>query len=226
MTEAPADQNVPTEMPAWRTTTAHAGAIGSDLPEQSGSSGQEMPAQSESNSNTFEPSPAIFSAPSPHREGATSTANLPPAAVKTPATAGLVETLGLGLQRIQQSGNNRVDLKVPLEGGGEVGIQLRLEHGRVQACVTTDSIELREALQKGWAQLATRSETAGAPLAHLTFRSFAENSTAFSEGQHRERQPEPHHDRPTYTPSRQLKRPRRATAITRASTNHGLTTWA
>ena len=86
------------------------------------------------------------------------------------STAAIVQELGHGLDRIQQHGSHRVDLRLSLEGGGEVSIALQMRDGAVHASFQTASPELREALQQGWAQMANR-ENQPIPLADPVFKS-------------------------------------------------------
>jgi flagellar hook-length control protein FliK len=85
------------------------------------------------------------------------------------SSAAIVQELGHGLDRIQQHGSHRVDLRLSLEGGGEVSIALQMRDGAVHASFQTASPELREALQQGWAQMANR-ENQAIPLADPVFK--------------------------------------------------------
>jgi hypothetical protein len=114
-------------------------------------------------------------------------ANVP----KPMAPAAVLAEVGLHLDRIQQRGDNRVDLQLSLEGGGEVNIELQMRNGAVHTSIVTGSPELREALQQGWSQLALRSENLGTSLADPVFKAPPATSPNAGQQDFRERRHEP-----------------------------------
>ncbi len=150
-------------------------------------------------------------------------------APKPMAPAAVIDHVGLGLESIRQHGHDRVDLRLSLEGGGEVSIELQMRDGAVHASFLTGSKELREALQHGWSQLASRSESAGMPLAEPVFKAPATASTNAGQQEFRERRQEPPPQEQAaqafYPTPQQPKRPGQPVIPGRPSTT-GLNLWA
>ena len=150
-------------------------------------------------------------------------------ALKPTAPAAVVDEVGLGLERMQQQGHSRVELRLALEGGGEVSIELQVRDGAVQASFITGSAELRDALQQSWSQLASRSEHFGMSLAAPIFK---EPATASANGGHQNFRERGHEPQQEQNPSPDLcaaahqpKRPGPSTVPRRTSTS-GLSAWA
>ena len=146
------------------------------------------------------------------------------------STAAVIGEVGRGLERIQQHGDNRVDLRLSLEGGGEVTIQLQMRDGAVHASFQTSSSELREALQQGWSQFTARGEASGLQLAPPVFKSPETGSFTTGHQNFRERHQEPPQEQPqhpsTFYPApNQSKRPGQTNIPVRRSSS-GLNAWA
>jgi len=155
-------------------------------------------------------------------------ANLDAASSRPMTPAAVVEEVGLGLERIQQHGNGRMDLHLSLEGGQSVSIELQVRDGAVHASFLTGSAELREALEKGWSQLAGRSESIGLPLVAPIFKAPPASSMNAGQQDFRERHNEPQQERPAvHAPFPDSPAPKRhAFNSPRTSTTTGLNTWA
>ncbi len=94
--------------------------------------------------------------------------------------AALRTELHSALERIHSHGDSVVQVKVNLQGAGEVAIQLSLRGGGLQATVQTNSPELREALQQHWSQLQSNSDPASPRLADLKFTATPEGASDFN----------------------------------------------
>ena len=135
-------------------------------------------------------------------------------APKPVAAAAIVEQLNQGLERIQQMGSNRLELRLSLEGHGAVNIDLQVRDGAVHASIATGSEELREALKQGWSQLAGRSESLGMPLRDPVFTKLVTPGSAlesasqkdFQEHRQREHRQEQSASPVPYLPSQQTRR--------------------
>ena len=102
-----------------------------------------------------------------------------PAALPPSVLAGL----NSGMDRIQQHGDSRVDLRIPLEGGSHVDIQLRLQDGAVHASLITGTPELREALRQQWSQLASSGDSLGFRLAEPAFEGAPQMGSGLAQHQ-------------------------------------------
>jgi Flagellar hook-length control protein FliK len=147
-----------------------------------------------------------------------------PAALPASVLAGLNN----GLEQIRQHGDSRVDLRLPLEGGSHVDIQLRLQDGAVHASLITASPELREALRQQWSQLASSSNSMGLRLAEPAFESAPQTGSGFAQQQsHRQQQGSTSDDSaPTAPSSRPSLKSAPGQSNTVQPTPTALTTWA
>ncbi|MGC3991901.1 MAG: hypothetical protein QM796_19840 [Chthoniobacteraceae bacterium] len=79
------------------------------------------------------------------------------AVVKSNAPSALSATtlqeLQAAVEHVRSQGDSTVQMKVSLEGAGQVEIQLSLRAGGIHATVATSSPELQEALRQHWAQI-------------------------------------------------------------------------
>jgi len=145
------------------------------------------------------------------------------------SAAAIVHEVGLGVERLQQHGSDRVDLNLSLEGGGQVSIQLQMRDGTVHASFSTGSPELRDALQQGWSQMASRSENLGVSLATPVFKAPPAATPNAGQQEYRGHREAPQQDQapaqPRFAPSQQPKRPNGSTLSTRTASN-GLSAWA
>jgi hypothetical protein len=152
-----------------------------------------------------------------------------PSTLKPMTPAAIVGEVGLGLERIQQSGNDRVDLRLSLEGGGQVSIELQMRDGAVHTSIVTGSPELRAALQQDWSQLSNRSESLGMTLASPVFKTPPTTATTTGQQDFRERRDTPRQEQNSapipFNPSHQPKRPGPFTATTLQASS-GLNAWA
>jgi hypothetical protein len=143
--------------------------------------------------------------------------------------AAIVNEVGLGVERIQQQGANRVDLNLTLEGGGHVSVELQMRDGAVHASFSTTSPELRDALQQSWSQLASRSENLGVSLAAPVFKTPPAATANAGQQEFRGHREAPQQDQapaqPRYTPSQPTKRSTGSTLSTRTASS-GLSAWA
>lgn len=158
-----------------RPVTLEKGAQGETSSDQQDAPTADNSATKQTGTETFSVSTAVHAAKSEAISKAALAAPVTPAAV--------VHEVNQGLERIQQSGHDRMDLRLTLEGGGEVSIALQVRDGAVHAAFQTNSPEMREALQKNWAQMAARSENLSIPLAEPTFKSSNNNSGNFFQQQ-------------------------------------------
>lgn len=180
-----------------RAITAEKGARG-DTPgeQQQNSSSPDNPATSRSGADGFSVTTSAHTTKSEAIAKPTENVPMTPTAV--------VKELTNGVERIQQSGHDRMDLRLTLEGGGEVSIALQVRDGAVHASFQTNSPEMREALQKGWSQMAARTESLSIPLAEPVFKSSTNTSgNSFQQQDPRERRQEPsqeqgHHQRAAF----------------------------
>jgi hypothetical protein len=161
---------------------------------------------------------------------ANSTANPSPSGATAPAPlpASVLTSLNAVLEQIQQHGDSRVDLRLPLEGGTHVDIQLRLQDGAVHASLITGSPELREALRQQWSQLASSANSTGLRLAEPAFESPSQNGSGLAQQQsHGQRQGGARDDS---TPNPQAPAPSSKNAPRPTNpiqpTQTALTTWA
>ena len=177
-----------------------------------------------------EPTPAIemSSLPAQPRPTMGTAVDQAMPAFKPVSPAAVVAEVGLGLERLQQVGDGRLDLRLSLEGGGHVRINLHLRDGTVHAAFHTDSVELREALQHGWSQLVTRSEGLGMVLAEPAFKSPVLTSANPDQQESRDRRHEPQPE-PVNPPSYPFNRPARRAddrSVAASAATNGLNVWA
>ena len=74
-------------------------------------------------------------------------------------------------QRIKATGPERVEVKLQLESGETLSIQLQLTRGEVKPVFRAESESLRVALEQNWAQFSNRAEERGVRLASAVFES-------------------------------------------------------
>ncbi len=171
---------------------------------------------------------ATFVSTAPVIPNPTATPSPTEATAAAPLPASVLTGLNGGLEQIQQHGDSRVDLRLPLEGGTHVDIQLRFQDGAVHASLITGSPELRDALRQQWSQLASTSNSLGLRLAEPAFQSPSENGSGLAQQQsHGQRQGAPRDDS---APNPQLPRPA-FKSVPRPTnplqpTQTALTTWA
>ena len=171
---------------------------------------------------------ATFVSTAPVIPNSTATPSPTEATAAAPLPASVLTGLNGGLEQIQQHGDSRVDLRLPLEGGTHVDIQLRFQDGAVHASLITGSPELRDALRQQWSQLASTSNSLGLRLAEPAFQSPSENGSGLAQQQsHGQRQGAPRDDSAPNPPlprpaSKNVSRPTNPLQPTQTA----LTTWA
>lgn len=74
-------------------------------------------------------------------------------------------------QRIKATGPESVEVKLQLESGETLSIQLQLTRGEVKPVFRAESESLRIALEQNWAQFSNRAEERGVRLASAVFES-------------------------------------------------------
>jgi hypothetical protein len=235
MNDAPAANQKPSPgVPAPRSAAAGLAAASAGLgEEQPGRSQKDAPdlnaaGKEEGNRGTPESAAVTFSAP--HLRPVTANgADLATSAAKPMTSAAVLDEVGLGLERLQQHGNNRMDLRLSLQDGGQVSIELQVRDGAVHASFLTGSAELQNALQQGWSQLVNRSESLGLSLAEPVFKTPTAASANAGQQDFRERRHEPPQEQNSssspYAASQQLKRTGRPNLPARPATS-GLNAWA
>jgi hypothetical protein len=103
-----------------------------------------------------------------------------PAVMQSPAKAAEVTRLEMtsivnqavdAAQQIKATGPERVEVKLQLESGETLSIQLQLSRGEVKPVFRAESESLRIALEQNWAQFSNRAEERGVRLASAVFES-------------------------------------------------------
>jgi hypothetical protein len=103
-----------------------------------------------------------------------------PAVMQSPAKAAEVTRLDMtsivnqaldAAQQIKATGPERVEVKLQLESGETLSIQLQLSRGEVKPVFRAESESLRIALEQNWAQFSNRAEERGVRLASAVFES-------------------------------------------------------
>jgi len=101
-----------------------------------------------------------------------------PAAVHAADATKVIDQIERALERMRTQGNQRIELRLPLQDGGEVVVKLQIEAGQVSALFRTDSQGLREALESRWTQFTTTSSERVLKVGSAVFESASmENTT-------------------------------------------------
>jgi len=75
------------------------------------------------------------------------------------------------IERLQTDGHTNVEMKVKLPDGQQLTVRLQLHAGEVRAVFRTDSAEWREAITRGWSDIAGNSGERGVRLTDPAFES-------------------------------------------------------
>jgi hypothetical protein len=93
----------------------------------------------------------------------------------------LLDDLGLTLEQMHRTGSDRLQINLPVADGKHVGVEVQILDGVVHAVISTDSTDLREAIESGWVRLVSKSEALGMAVANPVFKSPAGNSADLSQ---------------------------------------------
>ncbi len=67
--------------------------------------------------------------------------------------AQVIQHIERAVERMRSQGGERIEMRVPLQDGGEVVVKIRIEHGEVKAIFQSSADGLQQALETGWSQL-------------------------------------------------------------------------
>jgi hypothetical protein len=90
--------------------------------------------------------------------------------------AQVIQHIERAVERMRSQGGERVEMRVPLQDGGEVVVKLRIEHGEVKAIFHSVTEGLQQALETGWSQLAQTSTDRSGKIAPAVFESSSMQS--------------------------------------------------
>ena len=99
-------------------------------------------------------------------------------------------------ERLRTSGNNQLEVKVQLESGQELTIQLQVVEGEIKPTFRTDSESLRAAIEQNWSQFSKGANERGVKLTSAVFESDPQA------GMPNQQQPQEGKERP-FTPGRE-----------------------
>ncbi len=125
-------------------------------------------------------------------------------------------------QRIKATGPESVEVKLQLESGETLSIQLQLTRGEVKPVFRAESESLRIALEQNWAQFSNRAEERGVRLASAVFESQPSSlgmndQPGRQSGRERGEAGNPQENLPSQTPLRRTPAPAKSSATLRPS---------
>gem|GEM_PF-6128779 len=92
-----------------------------------------------------------------------------PAAVQAMDTTKVIDQIERAVERMRTQGQQRIELRLPTQDGGEILVRLQMEAGQVKAVFRTESDGLRDALEAGWNQFAASAPERAQKVSSVVF---------------------------------------------------------
>ncbi|MCS7008672.1 MAG: hypothetical protein NZL93_01885 [Chthoniobacterales bacterium] len=119
---------------------------------------------------------------------------LAPEAIERPDVLRALNRIEDALQTLQSSHRTRLDLDVPLSDNQNLRIRLELKNGEIFTIFRTDSLELRDALERAWPEFIARHQSEkGLRISEATFQAQQNSPSTNSSGDFRH----PHYQNPS-----------------------------
>ena len=95
----------------------------------------------------------------------------------------VLKTLSVEMEKVKQSGQNRIELDLPVSDVESVKIRLHVRGEEIRTTFVTSSPELREALQKSWPEFALNQRDRNFRFSDPSFQNPTSQNNSFSQNQ-------------------------------------------